>query len=436
MKALSLSDTRFFLGPPETIFIVMEIDINLPDNDKRPLNIGIDLDDTLCDFGGEFINYYNNLQKTNFWFYNLKDYSYASFLGISQRYCNELVSQFTTEYIDKLVPFKGSFDSLSSIKTKYNCRLYIVTYRSERFKIQTQEWIDKHYPGIFSGIEFGNYYEYDDDYIVRSKYNMCLSRSIKILIDDNYDILLQCIKQSNDNFMTIVFERPWSKQDIKGIVKFNDWVELQFHFMIRDFILHKLSFSSHPEILIGFSGKIGSGKDTAYNILENSFHFFQQNAFAARLKEVVSVLTKIPVQVIYSENGKNITPPGFNHTIGRLLQLVGESLCNSIDEELWIKCLLDNPKRSKTLIITDVRKKIEAKGIEEKGGIIIRLNGDPALIREKNEAKRDLFHKTETELDDYPNFFCVIENNSTLDVFKERLLYFIVPYLINKLCLL
>jgi hypothetical protein len=71
-------------------------------------------------------------------------------------------------------------------------------------------------------------------------------------------------------------------------------------------------------------------------------------------------------------------------------------------------------------IIDDVRFKNEADIIKEKGGILIRLEGDPKGIRAKD--LRDPNHISEIALDDYDKFD--IKYNSDKD-YLEDLLNFI-----------
>lgn len=394
------------------------------------LNIGIDIDDTICDFGSEFIKFYNKLHQTNHSLFYMRECDYASFLKISPVYCNELLTKFTIEYIHKLLPFKGSFDALTKLKLQFNCKLYIITYRSERFKIQTIEWIDKHFPGIFSGIEFGNFYD-SNDYKKRTKKEMCLSLNINILIDDRYDVISHC--RTIPGFLGIIYERPWSmdKHKLTGQYSFYSWSMFSLRTILREIILNKIK-CYNKDIIIGLSGKFGSGKDTACDFIIHEFPNFGQYAFAYRLKEVVSLLTNSSINDTLSQEGKAIIPQGFDKSIGQLLQIVGEGLCEIISPELWVNCVLENPKRENTIVLSDTRKKIEANAIMKRDGLLIRINGDPADIRKINKAKRDLNHRSEIELDDYP-FDYIIENNGTKEELNNKILFIIYPYLFNKL---
>lgn len=127
----------------------------------------------------------------------------------------------------------------------------------------------------------------------------------------------------------------------------------------------------------------------------------------------------------YSQDDKNVFLPFWNKTIGECLQKIGtETFRSSFDVDTWIKALFDTTGKNclqngHILIITDVRFPNEADAVLERGGILIRLEGDPLGIR-KN-SKRDLNHASETSLDDYTKFTKIIKNDvPDLNVFRNK----------------
>lgn len=97
-------------------------------------------------------------------------------------------------------------------------------------------------------------------------------------------------------------------------------------------------------------------------------------------------------------------------TIGEMQQKVGtEAIRNNIHNDAWVLSLFGTYKEEQDFwIITDVRFKNEAKIIKEKGGIVIRLNGDP--LNSKVGDDRNMNHQSEIDLDDYKDFDYVYEN--------------------------
>ena len=179
-------------------------------------------------------------------------------------------------------------------------------------------------------------------------------------------------------------------------------------------------------IIIGFSGKYKSGKDTMTSILSD--YFKEQGKepihlkFAQRLKEVTSVLTGTSVDDNFSDEGKAKLVPSLGHTLGRLQQIVGTVLRENICPDIWVKVVTDQilPDSNKVYIISDVRFPNEARELQKLGGKVIRLNRKT----DSNDG-RDPKHISETALDDYPDFDLIVDNNGPLEKTKEIILSFI-----------
>lgn len=193
-------------------------------------------------------------------------------------------------------------------------------------------------------------------------------------------------------------------------------------------IIYDRDITSNP-IRIGISGKMGSGKDTVSDII-CEYLPLERLAFADRLKETVSTMCGIDLCKCYTTEGKMTKPLGFDHTVGQLLQLIGQSLKATLGNDIWIKCLVNSPKFSGNCIVTDVRFKDEAEVF--KNDVLIRVNGDPLHIRMDNIDKRDLNHISETDLDDY-QFKYVIENDGTLEDLRQKV-YELISHILSDHC--
>jgi len=135
-------------------------------------------------------------------------YNYSKIYGISERESQKLVREFynSDEFIN-LKPFQGSKQILGEI-SEYN-RLYIVTGRQELIRNQTEHWIQKWYPGIFTDVILTN--SFTDKEV--SKSSICKILNIGLIIDDNYDICMDCIKNGTNalNFIgSPVY--PWCQE--------------------------------------------------------------------------------------------------------------------------------------------------------------------------------------------------------------------------------
>ena len=181
--------------------------------------------------------------------------------------------------------------------------------------------------------------------------------------------------------------------------------------------------------ILGVSGKLGSGKDTFAELLAKQLAGkVERHALADNLRLITEIISGIRMTTTheidepfcneirnYTQDQKNILIKQFNKTIGETLQLVGTELFrDNYDTDVWVKSLFseeiyDKMNDGKIIIIPDVRFINEADYILQEGGYLIRLEGDPAGVREN--SLRDLNHLSETNLDNYTKFDKVIINN-------------------------
>jgi hypothetical protein len=182
-------------------------------------------------------------------------------------------------------------------------------------------------------------------------------------------------------------------------------------------------------MIIGISGKIGSGKDTFAELLaEQLNNKVERHALADKLRLITEIISGIPMTTThkinkpfcneirnYTQEQKNIIIKQFNKTIGETLQLVGTDLFrDKYDNDVWVKSffnldLEEKLKNGKIIVIPDVRFLNEANYIKKMGGYLIRLEGDPMSVREN--SLRNLNHISETNLDNYTKFDKIIYNN-------------------------
>ena len=193
-------------------------------------------------------------------------------------------------------------------------------------------------------------------------------------------------------------------------------------------------------MIIGISGKAGSGKDTAAKMLEvlyanpnisyedfanrkyKNFADIQIMHFADILKETVQALFGIGEWETGTQEGKKVTISWIGKTVRELLQEVGQGLRDAIDPNLWIKALFANTEDWSNYIIADVRYPNELEAIKERDGVLIRID------RNGTGAGN---HSSETALDDYNDWDVHIENNDSLESLFETMRIFTKNYPID-----
>lgn len=193
-------------------------------------------------------------------------------------------------------------------------------------------------------------------------------------------------------------------------------------------------------MIIGISGKAGSGKDTAAKMLEvlyanpdisyedfankryKNFADIQIVHFADALKETAQVLFRLGEWETNTQEGKKTTINWIGKTVRELLQGIGQGLRDAIDFDLWVKILFANTKGWSNYIIADVRYPNEVKAIKERNGILLRIDRKGAGAGN---------HSSEIALDDYKEWDVHIENNSSIEDLFEAMKIFTKNYPIN-----
>ncbi|KAL6521308.1 hypothetical protein OROGR_017877 [Orobanche gracilis] len=136
---------------------------------------------------------------------------------------------FKTHYFKKgIYPIPGAREALQKLSEIFN--LSIVTSRQNTIKEHTLEWIEKHYPGVFQEIQFGNHFALDGQ--SRPKSEICKSLGAKVLIDDNPRYAIECAEVG---IKVLLFDYensyPWCKSDNIPrhplVTKVHNWKEVE-----------------------------------------------------------------------------------------------------------------------------------------------------------------------------------------------------------------
>jgi hypothetical protein len=155
--------------------------------------------------------------------------------------------------------------------------------------------------------------------------------------------------------------------------------------------------------LIGLSGKIGAGKDTAFETFQQVLHPHKvvRIAFADALKEEVA--TAAGVEVSYINDHKD----SFRRILQGWATEFRRDLCN---KDYWIARWMQRVTKvdddTHTVVCTDVRFKNEVAAIHSVNGWVFRIRR-PTYNRDE--------HSSETELSDTDNIY-----NGTIYNNKDR----------------
>lgn len=139
-------------------------------------------------------------------------------------------------------------------------------------------------------------------------------------------------------------------------------------------------------MLIGFSGKKGSGKSYFADYLVNN-KLFIKLSFASPLKEITKILFNLSDEDVKDPIKKELINPKFNASPRELMQWLGTDIMReefnkkfNYSGSIWIDNVKDNVKtlldNNKDVVIDDVRFQNEVDMIHSLGGIVINLRND------------------------------------------------------------
>lgn len=177
--------------------------------------IAVDLDDVLANTADHLDRYYNARFGTNI---KLQDHQTYKLNDIWNRTLSEVIDItddfFQSEEGKNITPFEGAEYAIDELATKYN--LIVLTSRDLDLKNETKEWVDKYFPDKFKEIVMTN--KLSKNHIPsREKYEVCLEKNIKIMVEDNLHYALQ---NANYDIMTYLMDRPWNQiEDLPNTVK-------------------------------------------------------------------------------------------------------------------------------------------------------------------------------------------------------------------------
>ncbi|NDO73060.1 deoxynucleotide monophosphate kinase family protein [Shewanella sp. SE1] len=178
-------------------------------------------------------------------------------------------------------------------------------------------------------------------------------------------------------------------------------------------------------MIIGLSGRAGSGKSTAAQILERTLPNNTIVPVAQPLKQIVHILyPRIPVELLEPqtpeqriEREERNFPEYSNRTTRRILLDNADKMRKQYGEQIFTELLYENielaQSQSEYIIVPDIRYDSEANVIKQQGGIILHVNS--------HDSYTEIYHTSEAGISvNYVDR--MIHNVSTLDDLEREVL--------------
>lgn len=192
--------------------------------------VAVDVDEVL----GNFVSALNEFVADHYSSYHsVSEYHVYEFFKIwrcSRDEADIRVHEFfkTSYFKTGIHPIPGARQTLQ--KLSRFCNLSIVTSRQNAIKDHTIEWIERHYPGLFQDMHFGNHFALNGQSIAKS--DICRSLGANVLIDDNPRYAIECAEVG---IKVLLFDYensyPWSKSEsVNGhpmVRRVHNWEEVE-----------------------------------------------------------------------------------------------------------------------------------------------------------------------------------------------------------------
>lgn len=117
--------------------------------------IAIDIDEVLADSITNWRKFVSEQYGVNITEKQLREMPYLSYLGDTKEEASERIRVFNdSEYFWMTKPLDGAPEAIKELANKHT--LKIVASRPMGIKEQTEEWIQKYFPDMFTEIHFNN----------------------------------------------------------------------------------------------------------------------------------------------------------------------------------------------------------------------------------------------------------------------------------------
>ncbi|XP_031256051.1 uncharacterized protein LOC116118524 [Pistacia vera] len=202
------------------------IDHTLPEK----IAVAVDVDEVLGNFVSALNRFIADRYSSNHSVSEYHVYEFFKIWNCSRDEADIRVHEFfkTPYFKTGIHPIPGAQKALHNLSRF--CNLSVVTSRQNVIKDHTIEWIEKHYPGLFEEIHFGNHFALDGT--SRPKSEICRYLGAKILIDDNPKYAIEC---ADAGMRVLLFDYensyPWCKTQAIDqhplVTKVNNWEEVE-----------------------------------------------------------------------------------------------------------------------------------------------------------------------------------------------------------------
>jgi uncharacterized HAD superfamily protein len=185
--------------------------------------LGIDMDEVIAHFLPAFIEFHNQTYQTNLKISQFHSYQFWEVINETPKESIQKVYAFhKTPYFKNIQPLNDALIAIPKLKQQYE--LTVITSRQKDVQKQTEQWIEKHFPNMFSGIYFSNHNTLSQQK-QQSKSEICEQLGIQTMIEDCLEYAEDCAQK---NIQVFLINKPWNQSENKSkhIQRVSDWSQI------------------------------------------------------------------------------------------------------------------------------------------------------------------------------------------------------------------
>lgn len=191
--------------------------------------IAWDIDDVCADNASGFAAFCNKTWGLNM---TADDFSedWCAMWGVDIDEVNRRSHIFhTSDAALNYTPHEGAYDILKALSAENEN--HVVTSRRELLRAHTQQWIDRHFPDVFSGVHYSGIFDtfqYGDH--LKTKADVLVEIKADYLVDDQ---LKHCIAAAEQGISAILFgDYKWNQADSlpELVTRCKNWHEVGEYF--------------------------------------------------------------------------------------------------------------------------------------------------------------------------------------------------------------
>lgn len=185
------------------------------------MRIGIDIDDVLGNLNQQIIKYHKKELNIKVKREDHKNFNFHESWNCSAKEAETRLTDFVEKgNFFQLEPMDQSIKSIKELK-KLGHELVVITARNLKLYDDTINWLNKHYPELFSNIHFSQ----NKKQTGKRKWQICLDENIDVMVDDGPHIIKDCAKKG---ITSIILDAPWNQnlEESENIIRVNSWEEI------------------------------------------------------------------------------------------------------------------------------------------------------------------------------------------------------------------